>query len=84
MFGIKTKKDKRIEELEQQLQKFKQNIKVYEYSTEIVEGEPIGWVKEKIAIEFRFMIIDDILFDVTPIIGSKDKLLHGQLKVLKK
>lgn len=81
IFGIKTKNDKRIEELDKKIEELQRrndeliysltlkphmvetglrDIQVYECATVLEDGEPVEWAKERIAVEFRFMIHDDI------------------------
>lgn len=95
MFGIKTKKDKRIEELERRYNELitalnlrlymaetsSRDIKIYEYSTSLADGEPVAWAKERIAMEFRFMIRDDIFYDITTDKNTGKNILHGRIGV---
>ena len=98
MFGIKTKKDKRIEELERRNNELitalnfrlymaetsSRDIKIYEYSTSMADGEPVAWAKERIAMEFRFMIRDDICFEIYTDDNTGENILHGRIGVLKR
>lgn len=94
MFGLKDKKDKRIEKLERRItalthrlymaETSSSNIQVYEYSTILADGEPVDWAKERIAIEFRFMIRDDICFDIYTDDNTGENILRGRIGVLKR
>lgn len=94
MFGLKDKKDKRIEKLERRINALthrlhmtkasSRDIQIYEYSTILVDGEPVDWAKERIAMEFRFMIRDDICFEIYTDDNTGENILHGQIGVLKR
>jgi len=98
MFGIKTRKDKRIEELERRNNELitaltlrlymaetsSRDIQIYEYSTILEDGEPVDWAKERIAMEFRFMIRDDICFEIYTDDNTGENILHGRIGVLKR
>lgn len=102
IFGIKTKKDKRIEELDKKIEELEKrndaliysltlkphmvetglrDIQVYEYATVLEDGEPVEWAKERIALEFRFMIRDDIFYDITTDKNTGKNILHGRIGV---
>lgn len=57
------------------------DIQVYECATVLKDGEPVEWAKERIAIEFRFMIHDDIFYDITTDRNTGKNILHGRIGV---
>lgn len=102
IFGIKTKKDKRIEELDKKIEELEKrndaliysltlkphmvetglrDIQVYEYATVLEDGEPVEWAKERIALEFRFMLRDNIFYDITTDKKTRKNILHGRIGV---
>ena len=90
MFGFKSKKDKRIEELERLLvdMHFKtpviteseKNVRTYATGIVLEENMPVEYAKEKIAIKMSEVLKDLINYDVED--DGLRKVLKGYLKVV--